>query len=92
MSASSDLTIFISGMLAASYAVAALFFLRFWRQTGDRLFGFFAASFSLLLIQRVGLTFAPHWIEWLAPYYLIRLLAFALIIAAIIDKNRAARV
>jgi hypothetical protein len=91
MSSSHDLTIFISGVLAASYAVATLFFLRFWRQTGDRLFAFFAASFALLLVQRVANSFAPLWMERFAPYYLIRLVAFALIIAAIVDKNRSAR-
>jgi membrane-associated PAP2 superfamily phosphatase len=82
--------LFVSGALVAGYAVAALFFLKFWRQTSDRLFGWFAASFLLLMVQRIALTDAldtavnPLW------YYLLRLLAFVLIIVAIIEKNRAA--
>lgn len=89
MSDTHDVTMFISGMLAAGYAIAALYFLKFWRQTRDRLFGFFAASFALLLIQRLALALATDMIDDTAWYYLIRLLAFALIIIAIVDKNRS---
>jgi hypothetical protein len=91
MSLQHDATVFISGMLAAGFLVAVLFFVKFRRQTGDRLFSFFAAAFALLFAQRVMLAFAPHasvHVEW---FYLIRLLAFLLIIAGIVDKNRAAR-
>ncbi|HEX5972926.1 MAG TPA: DUF5985 family protein [Gemmatimonadaceae bacterium] len=83
--------LFISGLLTSGYAVAALFFLRFWRRTGDRLFAFFSASFALLVVQRVLLAWAASGnvdADWL---YLVRLLAFALILFAIIDKNRVAR-
>ena len=89
MNSSHDLTLFISGALAAGYCVAALYFVKFWRQTGDRLFAFFAASFGLLFFQRVALALATDMIANTAWYYVIRLLAFALIIVAIIDKNRA---
>ena len=78
----------VFGMLAAGYLVAALFFLRFWRRTGDRLFAFFAAAFALLAVQRVALTLATPADEEAVPYYLLRLVAFALILVAIIDKNR----
>ncbi len=90
MNAPHDVSLFISGLLAAGYAVAGLFFLRFWHETGDRLFAFFAASFGLLLAQRVALALATDMIANTAWYYVIRLLAFALIILAIIDKNRGA--
>jgi peptidoglycan/LPS O-acetylase OafA/YrhL len=83
--------LFISGLLVAGYLVAGLFFLRFWRQSRDRLFAFFTAAFWLLALQRgalaaVGLD-APG-STWL---YGLRLLAFLLILAAIVDKNRPAR-
>lgn len=80
---------FISGVLLMGYAVSALFFARFWRETGDRLFLGFTAGFALLAIQRASLAFAhllplsPTW------YYVVRLLAFLVILAAIVDKNRA---
>jgi len=46
---------FIMGAIAMASAVVALFFLRFWRDTGDRLFGMFALAFLLLGITRFGL-------------------------------------
>jgi len=80
--------LFISGLLVAGYAVAGLFFLRFWRRTHDRLFAWFAAAFWLLGAQRaafaaVGPASAAS--TWL---YVVRLVAFLLILAAVIDKNR----
>jgi hypothetical protein len=90
MTAVGPTPLFISGALVAGYAVAALFFLKFWHQTRDRLFGWFAAAFVLLVVQRVALAATidsavdPLW------YYLLRLLAFLLILVAIVEKNRAA--
>ncbi len=69
------------------FLVAAAFFFRFWRQTGDRLFGYFSGAFLLLTVNRVllVLTLQPEG-ENLAPY-LIRLLAFVTIAVAVADKN-----
>ena len=39
---------FISGMVAAGFLVAGLFFIRFWRKTHDQLFISFALAFWLL--------------------------------------------
>ena len=80
--------LFISGLLLAGYAVAGLFFLRFWRRSGDRLFAWFAAAFWLLAAQRGALAAvgpASAASTWL---YGVRLVAFLLILAAVIDKNR----
>jgi hypothetical protein len=82
-------TFFLSGVLAAGYAVASLFFLRFWKASRDRLFLYFSAAFGLLVVQRAGLSWALQVgapTEWC---YVIRLLAFLVILAAIVDKNRA---
>jgi hypothetical protein len=81
----------VSGFLVTGYLVAGLFFLRFWRETRDRLFGIFAAAFWLLAAQRLLLVLfeqAQSDDVWL---YGVRLLAFVLILAAIIDKNRGSR-
>jgi hypothetical protein len=79
----------VSGALAMGYSVAALFFLRYFAATRDRLFVLFAAAFALLAAQRVLLPFAS---EGAMPLlYVVRVLAFLLIIAAIIDKNRSGR-
>lgn len=74
----------VSGVLAMGYAVAALFFLKFWRESRDRLFAFFALAFALLSLQRILLPFVSH-AELL---YTVRLIAFLLIVIAIVEKNR----
>jgi uncharacterized membrane protein len=79
---------FISGTIFALSCVAGLFFLRFWRKTHDRFFAFFAASFWLMALHRVVLLLARNTNEHVVGTYLIRLLAFVLILVAIIDKNR----
>ena len=81
---------FLSGVIVALAVVAALAFLRFWRQSHDRLFGFFAGAFALYGLNHLLLTFNPRDSE-IRPYlYLIRLAAFLLIIVGILDKNRKA--
>jgi hypothetical protein len=47
--------LFMMGAIAMASVIVALFFLRFWRDTGDRLFAIFALSFLLLGITRLGL-------------------------------------
>jgi hypothetical protein len=68
--------------------VAGLFFLRFWRDTGDRLFAMFAAAFFLLGVTRLGLAFSQDYSEGHTYWYWMRLAAFLLILVAIADKNR----
>jgi hypothetical protein len=79
----------LSGALAMAFVVAGLFFLRFWRNTRDRLFGLFAVAFFVMSINRVlmGLTTSsgPAGVN----LYWMRLVAFGLILAAILDKNRS---
>lgn len=77
-----------SGILLFGYMVAALFFLRFWTRTRDRLFALFSAAFALLAIQRLALAISVQEREDLTILYVVRLLAFVLILVAIIDKNR----
>jgi hypothetical protein len=78
----------VSGMLVSGYLVAGLFFVRFWAQSRDRLFALFAAAFGLLAVQRLALAVSGAPIEDQTPLYVLRLLAFAIIAFAIIDKNR----
>jgi hypothetical protein len=82
--------VFLQGFSAAGALVAGLLFLRFWRDSGDRLFAFFGTAFTLMAVSwsLLGL-FSPT--EETRPYvYALRLAAFLLIIVAIIDKNRDA--
>jgi hypothetical protein len=79
---------FASGAIVMGYAVAGLFFLRFWRDTRDRLFGIFAVAFWLFALQRLLLSLVDVEAEHEAMFYLLRLLGFLLIIWAVVDKNR----
>lgn len=81
---------FMSGAIFMASMTAALVFLRFWRRTGDRFFAIFAAAFALLGCERVILAFVQPVDETRTFVHLIRLVAFALIVVAIADKNRAA--
>jgi O-antigen ligase len=78
----------VSGALIAGYAVAGLFFLRFWSETRDRLFAIFAGAFWLLAAQRALLALMDHSRTDRVWIYGLRVLAFLLILAAILDKNR----
>jgi hypothetical protein len=77
-----------SGVMVAFYATIALFFLRFWKRSADSLFLLFAIAFFLLSCQRLALTLTAERFESTAPYYITRLVAFLLILAAIWNKNR----
>ncbi|HJQ20203.1 MAG TPA: DUF5985 family protein [Gemmatimonadaceae bacterium] len=81
--------LFVSGLLVMGYAVIALFFARFWRESHDRLFGWFATAFALMAVQRAGLALAMmSQSPTTTGYYVLRLVAFVLILAGIADKNR----
>jgi len=75
------------GAIAMGFVVAGLFFFRFWDQGRDRFFLLFALSFLAEGGNRVALALTPRPSEGSAVIYLIRLLAFLLILAAILDKN-----
>ena len=82
---------FLSGAVAAGFFVCALFFLRFWRRTSDGLFLAFALAFGLLGTGQSILALANIPTEERGSIYLVRLSAFAVILFAIVRKNRGAR-
>jgi zinc transporter ZupT len=82
---------FLAGAVTLGYAVASVFFLRFWRKTADRLFLAFAAAFVLLALNQV-LAAVLEFGDERTPYvYSLRVLGFLLILWAIIDKNLSGR-
>jgi hypothetical protein len=85
------LTIFFQGTCAAGAITVSGFFLRFWRESHDRLFAFFAAAFWLLGANWSLLALTDPHAEHHPYIYTLRLLAFVLIIVAVIDKNRSPR-
>jgi hypothetical protein len=82
---------FVSGATMAASLVIAVFFWRYWIQTHDRLFLGFALGFAVFAVSRLALAFFEEDDEGRVFVYGLRLLAFLLILAAIVDKNRGGR-
>lgn len=82
-----SLLVFLSGAVTLGFATAALFFLRFWRDTREELFLAFAVAFLLLGIAQAILALGGIPDEQRSWVYLVRLVAFLTIILAILRKN-----
>ena len=82
---------FFSGATGLECLIAGLFFLRFWRRTGETLFLAFAVAFWLLGANAVLPTLLGRPAQTHGEVHLLRLLAFLLIILAILAKNVRAR-
>ena len=82
---------FLSGAVVMGFAVAGLFFLKFWKKTGDGLFLAFTLAFWLLGMAQGLLTFSKVPVEERTWLYLLRLAAFVVILIAIWRKNVRAR-
>ena len=82
----------MKGMLLGGFAVggaaAGLFFLRFWLMTNDRLFLYFSFALFLLSLSRVLMAIGAVSSDEHPVVYLVRLVAYGLIIFGIVDKNR----
>jgi hypothetical protein len=79
---------FFYGVAFACSLGAATFFVRFWSSSRDPLFAWFAAAFGLLGAHWAALVGANPDTETRPYFYLVRLLAFVLIIIATLQKNR----
>lgn len=77
----------MTGAIAAASLVIALFFLRFWRNTRDRFFLYFSMSFAIEGVHRLYSAVHDNGGEDSPLHYLIRLLAYGLILWAILEKN-----
>lgn len=75
------------GAIAMASLVAGLFFLRFWRDTGDRLFLYFAISFLVEGVNRAALGLSADPNEGRPFFYFVRFLSFLLILIGIVQKN-----
>ena len=83
-----SLRLTLLGGLIASCFYAAIFFLRFWHRTRDRFHALFAAAMALLALNWAGVAATRAAAEPHSEIYVARLLAFVLILIAIIDRNR----
>ncbi|WP_208278822.1 DUF5985 family protein [Massilia oculi] len=81
------MTHMLAGAIAMASLIIALFFLRFWRASRDRFFLYFALSFAIEGLHRVYAVMRDGGGEDSPLHYLIRLLAYGLILWAILEKN-----
>lgn len=80
---------FLSGALTFAYIIAGVFFLRFWRKTGDVLFLSFCVAFWLFACNQVIVSALGAADERTGYAYLLRVLGFTVILVAIVGKNLA---
>lgn len=78
---------FFSGAVTLAQLIAGIFFLKFWRRTGDRLFLSFALAFWLLALSQTVGGFVGVSEGRKAAAYVPRVLGYLLILMAIIRTN-----
>lgn len=83
------MTDFVLGGTTIACLAIALFFLRFYRDTADRLFAAFAGAFLIFGINRLILTLTDEDADGRTYAYTLRFLAFMLVVWGIADKNRS---
>ena len=81
------MNLFLGGAIMIAYAVAGLFFFKFWKKSRDRFYAIFASAFWVLAINRIMLAEVSTSAEGTPIYYVVRVFAFLLIVLAIVDKN-----
>lgn len=80
---------FLIGTIVTASLIASIYFLRFWKETRDPLFLAFAAAFLVEGLNRIGTLWVDKPNEASPTVYIVRLVAFLLILAAIVWKNRS---
>ena len=80
---------FLLGVIVTCSLVAAGFFARFWFATRDPLFLAFAAAFALEGLNRMAFLFLDRPSAGDEYIYVVRIVSYLLILAAIANKNRA---
>lgn len=81
---------FVGGAIGMGEIAIAMAFFRHWQRLRDRLFAWFAAAFVLLGFERV-LLMSRSAGDHTPAVYVTRLVAYLLIIFAVIDRNRRQR-
>lgn len=79
---------FVQGAVAMGCTISGVFFLRFWHQSRDRLFAHFAMAFWILATSYLVLGLNAIATDWQVYVFLLRLVAFCLILYGVLDKNR----
>jgi hypothetical protein len=82
---------FLGGAIAMGCGVIGLCFLKFWRRTRDPFFGSFALAFFLMGFGRIVEAIMRNEQASTPAVYVFRLIAYGIIIFAIMQKNMAAK-
>lgn len=82
---------FFWGATAMACLTIGLIFFRSWRDTGDRFFALFGSAFWILALHWTALAVVGAADETRHYFYAVRLLGFALVLSAIVEKNREPR-
>jgi len=82
------MTEFLDGAAFAGLLGVAVWFLRSWSDTRDRLLLAFAVAFGILAVNRILIAALDRPEQTATELYAIRAAAFILIIAAIVGHNR----
>ena len=77
----------LSGATAFASLLASLYFLKFWRKTGDTFFLLFAAAFVIDAVARFVLAVVQVTNASEPVYFIPRLITFGLIALSIVGKN-----
>ncbi|MBX3041156.1 MAG: hypothetical protein KF789_10675 [Bdellovibrionaceae bacterium] len=91
MNPMTNMSAFLVGAITMASFIIGLFFIKFYRRTRDRLLLLFGNSFLLLGVERLLLMGVPQENEARSFIYVIRLIAFSMIIVGIILKNRESK-
>ncbi len=78
---------FLLGVIATTSITAAIFFLKFWRRTHDSLFLAFGVAFLIEGVNRITVLEVERPNEGSPWTYVVRLIAFLIILAGILNKN-----
>lgn len=79
---------FLDGVAFAGFLAVAVWFARAYSRAGDRLLLAFAVAFSIFALNRLLLAITERANEGQTLIYVLRLAGFAVIIAAVLDRNR----
>jgi hypothetical protein len=79
---------FLNGAVAMACVAIGAFFMRFWRDSSDRLFLCLAVAFWIFAINYAALGVLPRSDERLPYMFVLRLIGFVAIIAGLILKDR----
>jgi uncharacterized membrane protein HdeD (DUF308 family) len=82
---------FLVGVISACSFLAGLYFLKFWNRTHDSLFLCFSIAFFIEGVNRVATLHVQHPNEGNPWTYVVRLVAFIIILGGILEKNYGRR-